>query len=147
MQILQRYILIVGMSMLLALYITVIFDERVIMLTKDWESIQTDRFISKLCRNGVCTEEEDYLFLEVLNNNGNEVNIRIEEYRLEQNLNSKRYYPVKSWEEIKCILSEEKKYVFLEDSIISLEISYTERSKNWKSKRFGRIIGEYGYGT
>lgn len=140
MQIAQRCILIIGLGIMLGFFASVFFEEKRNNLIKDWEAVQTERFINQICRTGKCSQEEYIIFLETLRRSGNNVGIRMEEYRTEQDLSKKRYYPVVSWEEIKELLSEEGWYVFSENSFVVLEI--TQRGR-W----FGWVIGEEGNGT
>ena len=135
MQIAQRCILIFGMCIMVGFIATIFFNERKNTLTKDWETVQTERFIDKICRTGKCSLEEYSLFVEALSCSGNKVGIRIEEYRTEQDLSKKRYYPMASWEEIKTFLSEEGRYVFSENSFVLLEITQRGRWGGW-------VIGE-----
>ena len=71
----------------------------------------------------------------------------MEEYKTEQDLSKKRYYPLVSWEEIKEFLSEEGRYIFSENSIVLLKITrqgqLTKRKRRW----FGWVIGEEGNDT
>ena len=147
MQIAQRSILVIGLCIILSFFSTFVFNEREKKLTKDWENIQAERFINKLCRTGQCSWEEYVLFFETLSRSGNKVEIRIEEYRIEQDLSKKRYYSLASWEEIKSALYERERYVFSENSIVFVEIFQWGHTLKSKSRRFGWIVAAHGNDT
>ena len=139
MQIAQRCILIIGLGIMLGFFASVFFEEKRNNLIKDWEAVQTERFINQICRTGKCSQEEYIIFLETLGCSGGNVGIQMEEYKTEQDLSKKRYYPLVSWEEIKEFLSE--------NSIVLLKITrqgqLTKRKRRW----VGWVIGDEGNDT
>lgn len=147
MQIAQRCILIIGLGIMLGFFASVFFEEKRNNLIKDWEAVQTERFINQICRTGKCSQEEYMIFLETLGCSGGNVGIQMEEYKTEQDLSKKRYYPLVSWEEIKEFLSEEGRYIFSENSIVLLKITRQGQLTKRKSRWVGWVIGDEGNDT
>lgn len=143
MQITQRCILIISMSLLLCFFSAFFFGDKADNLSKEWEAAQTERFLNKLCRTGQCSQEEYRIFFEALKCSGNTIEISIEEYKTEQDLEKKRYYATVSWEEIKNFLWKEGRYDFSEHSIVLVEVLQSGRIVKNKSRRFGRVIKKY----
>ena len=143
MQIAQRCILIIGFGIILCFFSAFFFRDKADALSKEWELVQTDRFLNKLCRTGQCSQEEYIFFFNALRSCGNEIEIQIEEYRAEQDLEQNRYYAVFSWEEIKSSLWTEGSYDFSENSIILVEVLQSGRVMKNKNRRFGRVIKRY----
>ena len=147
MQIAQRSILIIGFLFILNFLITFYYFEKEAAFSENWTTIQTEYFMNKLCRTGQCSEHDYLLFSEAIGRGGNLSEICIEEYRLEWDLEKKRYYSMVSWEEIKTYLFEENKYVFSDNSIVLVELSQQGRILNKKKKKFGWVTGEISNGT
>lgn len=122
MQVIQRVFLIF-ISVLLFLFGwvgTCRKEER--NLQKQWERIQANCFIKKVCEVGQCTYEDYMLFFEVLNYHGMDSVIQINEYRKECDMTGQVYYYLVSWEELKKDIFEENVCTFNEGSIIQIMV-------------------------
>ena len=147
MQIAQRSVLIISMGIFFCFFATFFYGDKTDNFSVEWEFVQTERFLSKLCRTGRCSQEEYMLFFEALRGCGNKVEIHIEEYKAEQDLEQKRYYAAVSWEEIKSFLESDGKYDLSENSIVLVEVLQFGRIMERKNRRFGRVIKTYGNDT
>lgn len=108
----------------------------------DWETIQTEQFLNRLCRNGICSFDEYLRFYQSLLPGKNMLEIRIEEYKREQDLGNSAYYSLVSWEDIKDIILTDGKYWFTEESIILIEVQQTGRTGKKTNRRFGWVMEE-----
>jgi len=142
MQIAQRCVLVIVMGFLLCCYLSFLCIDKKEGLSKEWEIMQTDIFLNRLQRNGFCLEEEVMDFGEALSYSGNDFLIKMEEYKMEQDLERNVYYSFVSWEEIKQSLSLNGRYNFSEDSVVLIEVRHPGHITKRKCKRFGRIVGE-----
>lgn len=147
MQIAQRSIMVIGMCIMLSLFAAMLVYEKEPLIINDWETVQAARFMNGLCQTGRCTYEGYILFFEALNCCGNRVEIRIEEYRPEQDLSKRRYYSLIPWEDMKDCLYGEGQYVFSKNSIVILEVMQSGRTMKRKNRRIGFVIGEGGNDT
>ena len=147
MQIAQRSVLIISIGLFFCFFSAFLYGNKANELSGEWEFVQTERFLNKLCRTGQCSQEEYILFFEALSRSGNKIKIQIEEYKAEQDLEQKRYYAALSWKEIKSFLENEGKYDFSENSIILVEVLQFGRTMEKKNRRFGRVIKNYGNDT
>ena len=147
MQIAQRCILTIGMCIFVCFLSAFFYGDKADDFSMEWEAVQTERFLDKLCRTGQCSQEEYMLFVEALRGSGNKIEIRIEEYKAEQDLKQKRYYAAVSWEEIKSFLEKDGAYDLSENSIVLVEVLQVGRIRENKNRRFGRVIKKYGNDT
>lgn len=143
MQIAQRCVLIISMGILLCFFSAFFYGDKADNFAMEWEEVQTERFLSKLCRTGKCSQEEYMIFFEALRGSGNRIEIHIEEYKTEQDLKQQRYYATVSWEEIKSFLENEGSYDLSENSIVLVEVLQFGRIMETKNRRFGRVIKNY----
>ena len=151
MKIVQRAILLSVISIFLAYFSVGVFKEAELDFWEKWEAAYSERFISKICRDGGVSQEEVLLFHSGLTYNGAVIEIRIDEYKQEQDLNRTFYYSIVVWEEVKESLWEEGCYCFEEGSIIRLTVLLQEHGREKVFRRFGRISkvsrGAENYGT
>ena len=101
--------------------------------------VQVERFASKVCGTGKVTYEEYILFYRALSHNGKRLEIRMEEYQREEDLEGKGYYSLVSNKELGAVLCEEKAYYFAKDSIVKIIVRCCNRSHESQILRFGRI--------
>ena len=69
MRIMQRVVMIVLLVVLFGMgrvFIVFVQEEK---LMEQWEKMQTERFMVKLCRDGKCTYEDFLLYADALNHN------------------------------------------------------------------------------
>ena len=142
MQMTQRSILLLVLILLLCFATQALYKEKEELVLSDWENIQTERFLNRLCRNGACSFEEYVRFYGALSISKQTLEIRIEEYKREQNLENKAYYSLISWEEIREIIKTDGNYRFADESIILIEVQQTGRGAQKRNKRFGWVAEE-----
>lgn len=128
MQMMHRVTLVL-IVVLVLLFGSMVVSQEVIELQGQWEMIQTEKFLSKLCRTGQCTYEEYASYYNCLNYFGTETIIRMEEYQKEQDLDGKIYYYLVSWEEIRTFLLKKSSYMFQQESIIRITVQRKSRSR------------------
>lgn len=129
MQIMHRVALVL-MIVLVFSFGTMVAGQEEIELQRQWEMIQTEKFLSKLCRTGQCTYEEYLSYYNGLNYFGMDSIIRLEEYQKEQDLDGKIYYYLVSWEELQTFFSKNSRYVFQQESIIRINVQRKSRGGN-----------------
>lgn len=101
---------------------------------KQWQEIQTEHFMDKLAKTGICTWEDIRALHLALNISGVTSELSLEEYKKEADKGDVPFYSLISWTEISEQLVE-KQYDFDKRSIVKLCISV-------KKKRFFK---EYEY--
>lgn len=137
MQIVQRSFLVVVLALCLTVGISFLYKEKEERSRTQWEQLQTEQFLNKLSRNGVCTYEEYLIFYMALNACGDVAKVRLEEYQKEKDRAGNSYWYLVSWEEILQTLLEEGEYYFQENSALELYVEWGTGKKNQ---------GEYYYG-
>ena len=139
MQMAQRGLLIAVLLCLLTCGICINARAQEKRFLEQWEQLQTERFMGKLTRTGVCTYEEYMLYYESLNFEGIHTEIWMEEDQKEEDMQGKYYwYPV-SWGEIMESLLEEGKYDFGKESALTLCVNRTGRLGT-QSNRYCDIV-------
>jgi len=139
MKVAQRYILVLGVIVLLAFCTGLVYKETIDDIIGDWEIVYLERFMNKLCRNGSLSYEEYMTFWEAMNCTGNKVTVRIDEYIKEQDLERNYYYSPMVWEEIQGFLCKENSYDFTEGSVLKIEIHRWNKTQEKEIRKFGRI--------
>lgn len=142
MKIVQRFILLSGLIILLVYCSMLVSKESDIDFLEKWESAYVERFISKMCRNRSISCEEYLILHNGLIYTGDRTEIRIDEYKKEQDLGRTFYYSPVLWEEVRDSLWEEGCYCFEEGSIIRLTVRWLEEGQEKEIRRFGRISEE-----
>ena len=139
MRVIQRYALLFGIFLILVPFVGFLSKEVTDCLVEKQENVYMERFVSKICRTGSITYEEYLLFHKALSQRGNQIEIRIDEYQREQDLEGKNYYPPVIWEELWKVLQVEKMYYFAEDSIVKVVVNRWDMMDERQIRRFGRI--------
>lgn len=139
MQIAQRVLLIVSFFAVLLFGIITFNQKKEEKLQNQWEVIQTELFLNKICRRMSISEEEYFKFNTSLNYSDVVSKIEIEEYRREEDMKGNSYYFVVSWNELQKLLAEEGNCQFKEESVIRITVENTTR--NIKNVYYG-IVSE-----
>ncbi len=147
MQIAQRCVLIISTSLLLCLMCVFLYTERENKIIEDWETVQTERFLRKLCYTGECSLESYLLYYNSVVNGLDTLDVRIEEYKKEQDLEGNIYYSRILWEEMKEMLWKNGRYCFDEDSIVLIEVYQYGWITKRMNRKFDRVTGENGNDT
>ena len=87
-----------------------------------WEAVQTERFIKKICKSGMLSLQEYMLYCNMWVSDGSSYEIKIEEYRKEQDIQGRCYYYLVTWEELKNTFRREEFCTFEEESVIRMEV-------------------------
>lgn len=139
MQIAQRVLLIISFFAVLLFGIITFNQKKEEKLQNQWEVIQTELFLNKICRRMSISEEEYFKFNTSLNYSDVVSKIEIEEYRREEDMKGNSYYFVVSWNELQKLLAEEGNCQFNEESVIRITVENTTR--NIKNVYYG-IVSE-----
>lgn len=142
MQITQRCILLVVVSLLLCAGIRLHYMEKEEKVFNDWEAIRTERFLKRICKSRVLSYENYLLFCEAVSISRKAAEVRVEEYKREQNLQNEVYYSVVSWDEIKDVIRMEGNYCFTVESIIVIEVRQKGRESQNIKKYYGWVMEE-----
>jgi len=126
MQIMQRMLLIAGLAVAIIWGNGVTYQEKNKKYLEQFEEIQVENFLQKICRTGILSYEE-LLVLNVSLNSHDVVMCRLEEFQKEQNLEGRIYWYLISWDEVSEILEEQKFYIFQNGSIVRIEL-YRKKS-------------------
>ena len=122
MHIVQRMLLLLMIILLLTMGLGMVCREKESRLRNQWERIQTQLFLQKICRNRSLVQEEFISYVYALNCGGTGSEIIVEQYRAEQDLAGNLYYYLISWEELQKILWQGKDCIFEPGSIIRIKI-------------------------
>lgn len=141
MQTIQRTLIIFSAIVVFVLGAVVMGREKEERLNKQWEMIQIERFINRVCRSGSCSYEEYILLHTALNNYGVHSNVTIEEYREEQDMDKKTYYYLVPWEEVQGYLWDGGRYKFELGSVIRIDVNQKSRIQSQTSRYFGTVSG------
>lgn len=147
MKVAQRTVLLVGVFLIIISCMMFVMVEAEDYYTEKWETVQLERFINNLCRNGKITENDYILFHDALSGNGNITEIRVEEYLTEQDLQKNNYYVPVVWEEIRDILMKDNYYCFTSGSIVQVRVTYGKPFREQVICRVGRIKERVNNGT
>lgn len=123
MRILQRVALIVLVLAGIMIGWKLLYTEQKEKISKQWEALQTEKFMKKICRNGYCSYEEFALYEAALNGIGKHSTVRLEEAQREWDLSGKVYYYQISWEEIEEQMIRTGIYDFQEESILKVSVN------------------------
>lgn len=142
MQIVQRALLIMTMIIVLMVGTIVICREKEEKLQKQWECVQTERFLGKICRNGSISLDEYMEYNTTLNHAGTVSKIRIEEYQREQDITGRNYYYLVSWEELQDCFMKEGACDFKTESVIKISVEQKSMGQSMKNSYYGVIYGK-----
>ena len=138
----QRVLLMAAVVVMIGVGIVLPQLESAKKLQSQWELLQAERFMERICRNKECSYEEYVLLHGVLNYTGISSVIWVEEYQKEQDMAGNTYYYGISWGEIQEILFLEGRYCFHEDSVIVLGVNRNSGSGNQKNKYYDIVSGK-----
>ena len=131
MQVIQRGLMII-LGVLLLLGGVALVEEHKEDLMKQWEEMQTERFLSRIATTGVCTYEDMVLYQDALKYSCADAEIRLEEYQKEMALSGEEYWYLITWEEILETLVKDGKYGFHHGSALELCIrDYAETERKY----------------
>ncbi len=136
----QRVLLVIVMIFICG--IAVSCHEQENKLQGQWETVQTERFLKKLCRTEYISREEYLQYTTALNYKGTASEIRIEEYQREWDAEGSLYYYLISWEEILRTLTEKGNYTFETGSVVKITISRQSRRNQVRNSYHGIISGK-----
>lgn len=89
---------------------------------RQWQEIQTERFLGKIAETGYCTYNEFLMYSDALNFDGECSEIQLEEYQKEKNRYGKTYWYLVSWGEILSALTEDGVFYFRQGSAVEVKI-------------------------
>jgi len=141
MRIVQRTFLLLVVIFMLVLGIAHVYKEREKKAARQWESLQTELYLEKLCRSQRVTREGYLRYVQSLNYGSTISHIRIEQYQKEQDLKEKVYYYLISWEELQNRLFEEESALLLKDSVICITVERRSRKQSKVTKYYGIVTG------
>ena len=118
MKVAQKAVLLIGSFLIIILCMIFCVIDAADYFIEKRENVYAERFITPLCRNGEITENDYILFYNTLKRNGKTTEIRVDEYRTEQDIQKNYYYVPVVWEEIRDILMKDKYYCFTSGSIL-----------------------------
>lgn len=144
MQTIQRSVLVCLVISVFVWGMAAVGREKEEKFYQQWEQVQVERFLSKLCRSGSCSYEEYEILYRALNYYGMDSKIQIEEYRREQDMERNVYYYLMSWEEIQEHLAEEGRYTFEQGSILRIVVVQKSRSQSITSRYSHIVSGKEG---
>ncbi len=127
MQIVQRSMLLLIVVVCLTAGIAFLCGEQEEKGRKQWEQIQTEVFLNRISREGLCSYEEYLVFCTGLEAYGGRLEVRLEEYQQEKDRNGQTYWYLVSWEEIRDILLMEGVYYFQANSALKLRVKQSGR--------------------
>lgn len=122
MRLTQRFVMLLEILFMIALCSIYMLHDSEEYLVEQWENVCLERFIGKICKNGSVSYEDFLLFHNSLSAAEDKFEIRIEEYREEQNLNRNYFYVPVIWVEIRDILWRDKHYSFSTGSMVKVEV-------------------------
>ena len=133
-------LLLLVMLFLFGISITVFEKEE--RLLQQWEVIQTECFMQKLCKTGQCSYEDIWTYMEALNGFYDTYVIRIEEFQRETDIAGNLYYYYVSWEEVQKQLMEREGYVFTKESVLAITVSRNRGEQSTEQKYYDVVVGE-----
>ncbi len=131
MRVLQRIVIVIACVMCLVGVPAVPLLQRQERVLKQWEKIQTERFLKEICMGGSIETADYQQLLAGLEMAGNLRGIEIEEFCKEQDISGSEYYHLILWEELKNKLWKDGCCAFEEGSILNVTIkrqNHTETS-------------------
>ena len=142
MRIAQRVLIIVTAAVLVVFGISKTYREREERFREQWEKTQTELFMQRVTANR-CLSEEEYLhYMSSLNYKVTFSQIKAEEYQKEQDRKGNVYYYLVSWEEIQDCLCKDGNYIFEDNSVIRIEITYRGREGSVRNSYYGIASGK-----
>ena len=139
MQIVQRVFLLMMVVMILLTGITYVYNEQENKEAGQWEKLQTELYLERICRQREITIKEYLRYFQLLNYTGMVSEVRIEEYRKEQDLMGNTYYYLVLWEEVKEQLLEGERYTLLKDSVMCITVKRKNRKEHKISEYYGIV--------
>lgn len=139
MQIVQRVFLLMMVVMILLTGITYVYNEQENKEAGQWEKLQTELYLERICRQREITIKEYLRYFQLLNYTGMVSEVRIEEYRKEQDLMGNTYYYLVLWEEVKEQLLEGERYTLLKDSVLCITVKRKNRKEHKISEYYGIV--------
>ena len=139
MQIVQRVFLLLMVVMILLTGITHVYNEQENKEAGQWEKLQTELYLERICRQREITIKEYLRYFQLLNYTGMVSEVRIEEYRKEQDLMGNTYYYLVLWEEVKEQLLEGERYTLLKDSVMCITVKRKNRKEHKISEYYGIV--------
>ena len=143
MRVLQRMVLII---LLLVVYFggrTVTVLQREAKLVSQWEALQTDLFLRRLCEVGQIFYEDVLLYVDSLEQRGGNLSVRLEELQREQDFEGNIYYYPVSWEELLEQMTMGKGYRLEEDSILVIIVERYNRKQRVET-RYCEVVPRKG---
>ena len=110
-------------------------------LNKEWQEIQTERFLNKISRKGECTGTEYEEYMRAMTRAGQILLIRMQEYKEETDLQNNRYYYLVTWDEIWNKMQAGGSYIFENDSLVMIEIRHYSSGKETVQREYVLING------
>ncbi len=142
MRIVQRALLIITVILFLTAGIAFVCKGKAEKLQQQWETIQAELFLEKLCRTGQLSLEEYNRYVSCLNRGGGSFEVTIEEHQKEQDKAGKVYYYLISWDELRQNLFYEDSLIFQQNSVVKMEIVRRSQGKKVRNYYYGIIAGK-----
>ena len=142
MRVSQRMVLII---LLLVVYlggISGMILQREAKLTAQWEALQTELFLRKLCESGEISYEDVLVYAGALEQHSSNFSIRLEELQREKDLDGNIYYYPVAWEELLEQMSEGEGYRLQEDSILTIIVERYDRKRRVETRYCEAVPGK-----
>ena len=134
--------MIIALLWLIIFCISVSSMEGTERFEKQWEQRATEEFLEQLCKEGTCSYSTFITYHMAMNYAGLVSELRVEEYRKEQDYENKIYYYLVTWEVISESLMNSGSYRFEEGSVIKVSIHRQGRIGSAKMQYYDIVTGK-----
>ena len=142
MHLAQRMLLTVMAAAVLLSGVYTVYGTKAEKMRKQWEIIQTERFMGKAVRSGEVTEEEFTRYVDSLNYFGVSTTVQIEEYQRAEDMEGKIYFRLVSAGECQKEIERDGILRFRDGSVVKITVFRTSGKKKRESGYVELISGK-----